>query len=87
MPTDIKIGWIGAHRGRGGLSRRSRSAASCRPSVDARQWPIPTTVVRAVRDLPCTIVALAPNLKGARSGRSRQGAQADHDPGQYERRP
>ncbi len=62
MPTDIKIGWIEA------------MAASGVPEIEVGSFVparvIPSMadtgeVVRAVRHLPCVIVALAPNLKGA----------------------
>ncbi len=62
MPTDIKIGWIGA------------LAEAGLPEIEVGSFVPPSVipamadtgdVVRAVRDLPCVIVALAPNLKGA----------------------
>ena len=62
MPTDIKIKWIGA------------IAASGLPEIEVGSFVPPKLipsmadtgeVVRAVRELPCMIVALAPNLKGA----------------------
>ena len=62
MPTDIKIGWIGA------------IAAAGMPEIEVGSFVPPklipsmadtAEVVRAVRELPCVIVALAPNLKGA----------------------
>jgi hydroxymethylglutaryl-CoA lyase len=62
MPTAIKIDWVRA------------IAASGVPDIEVGSFVpakvIPSMadtgeVVRAVRDLPCMIVALAPNLKGA----------------------
>ena len=62
MPTDIKIRWIEA------------IAAAGVPEIEVGSFVPPKLipsmadtdeVVRAVRTLPCKIVALAPNLKGA----------------------
>jgi hydroxymethylglutaryl-CoA lyase len=62
MPTDIKVQWIRA------------IAAAGVPDIEVGSFVPPKLipsmadtgeVVRAVRDLPCMIVALAPNLKGA----------------------
>lgn len=64
MPTDAKIRWIGA------------LAAAGVPEIEVGSFVPPRLipamadtgeVVRAVRDLPCTVVALAPNLKGAQA--------------------
>jgi hydroxymethylglutaryl-CoA lyase len=62
MPTDIKVRWIRA------------IAAAGVPDIEVGSFVPPKLipsmadtgeVVRAVRDLPCMVVALAPNLKGA----------------------
>src|SRR5205823_326465 len=62
MPTDIKIAWVRA------------VAAAGVPEIEVGSFVparlIPTMadtgeVVRAVADLPCMIMALTPNLKGA----------------------
>ena len=62
MPTEIKIRWIRA------------IAAAGVPEIEVGSFVPPKVipsmadtgeVVRAVRDLPCMVVALAPNLKGA----------------------
>src|SRR4051812_39824508 len=62
MATDVKVEWIRA------------IAAAGMPEIEVGSFVpakvIPSMadtgeVVRAVRDLPCMIVALAPNLKGA----------------------
>ena len=62
MPTDIKIGWIGALVA-AGLSKIE--VGSFVPASVVPAMADTDAVVRAVRDLPCIIVALAPNLKGA----------------------
>ena len=62
MPTAIKIAWIGAMAAAGVPEIEVGSFVPARviPSMaDTGE------VVRAVRHLPCTIVALTPNLKGA----------------------
>lgn len=62
MPTDIKIGWIEA------MAAAGVPEIEVGSFVPARLIPSMADtgdVVRAVRHLPCVIVALAPNLKGA----------------------
>ncbi len=62
MPTEVKVNWVRA------------IAAAGVPEIEVGSFVPPklipamadtAEVVRAVRDLPCLIVALAPNLKGA----------------------
>ena len=62
MPTDIKIGWIGALVA-AGLSKIE--VGSFVPAAVIPAMADTGTVVRAVHDLQCVIVALTPNLKGA----------------------
>jgi len=62
MPTDLKIRWIGA------IAAAGMPEIEVGSFVPAKVIPAMADtgeVVRAVRDLPCVIVALAPNLKGA----------------------
>ena len=62
MPTEVKIRWIGAIAAAG---VPDIEVGSFVPPKVIPQMADTAEVVRAVRGLPCLVVALAPNLKGA----------------------